>query len=607
MTALQQSACVTGFILSALSLPTIHTPEPPPCTACKENTPNSDSVELIQKRLQVTPAIMPQQSGMSHVDDKDLDFNTYGNYTQHFDLLMKAVSPQSLFVQFPSKLSGMSKLSSSELEIKSPGLRTGSMYTEEEMMKGCPVCNPQSQGQSQGQGTCARCLRLGYRHFDLDFYDSSRLFEVQNVLMRDGTAIFVGDHADKILDCGAACGPTWEFWSKEALQWAEYSGETYLNHTLEGAVCSGDNMVTQPALIVDVLFPTNVYHYYMETTFATFMTLAQIAEMQGCSEEHVKVYFNYFPHGGTSPFKPLWDVFVKNSGGMNEMNGCYKQLFFGHMARDYLRVDASSIYDARLSTWLTAYRHQARSVLVNQVNPPARDHRVFLLIHHARTPPWMRNISWYHPDIAIQLQPIDFAKLPILDQFAASAQADGFIGEAGGGLAQQIFLPVGASILQVSAVQPFNEADSEGRGWCGSLLHLDDPARFQQQDEGASRCYGNTAIHIGNTLLNWRYCKPNLMNTSAAFTDEDAGAVLKLLLSETDKARESQTARVCTVINDRSFANRSDEWPRCDSLIVAPIAKPNRTCGSSGVVGTSFTGEQNRTVTQYCLSPDYCY
>mmetsp|Transcript_133640 Transcript_133640/g.243247 ORF Transcript_133640/g.243247 Transcript_133640/m.243247 type:complete len:271 (-) Transcript_133640:662-1474(-) len=266
MTALQQSACVTGFILSALSLPTIHTPEPPPCTACKENTPNSDSVELIQKRLQVTPAIMPQQSGMSHVDDKDLDFNTYGNYTQHFDLLMKAVSPQSLFVQFPSKLSGMSKLSSSELEIKSPGLRTGSMYTEEEMMKGCPVCNPQSQGQSQGQGTCARCLRLGYRHFDLDFYDSSRLFEVQNVLMRDGTAIFVGDHADKILDCGAACGPTWEYWSKEALQWAEYSGETYLNHTLEGAVCSGDNMVTQPALIVDVLFPTNVYHYYMETT-----------------------------------------------------------------------------------------------------------------------------------------------------------------------------------------------------------------------------------------------------------------------------------------------------------------------------------------------------
>jgi len=268
------------------------------------------------------------------------------------------------------------------------------------------------------------------------------------------------------------------------------------------------------------------------------------------------------------------------------------------MSEDYLGVGDFFMYDTALSSWMMAYRINARSLLVKDVKPPPSEALVFLFVAHKRTPLWMNNITWTVR--GVKVQPIDFAKLPIHDQFAQTAKANGLIGVQGSGLAQQIFLPIGSSVLQVSALHAANESDTFGRGDGSTVMH----GGASYQNERDARCYGNTAIHVGNSLLNWRYCRPGVQNESAAFSDQDAQDVMKLLLSETQKAQHSNSARLCTVFNSREFV---ETWPRCDSLLVAPILQPRERCSHYGLVGKPFGSQDKRTVAKYCTETGHCY
>jgi len=498
---------------------------------------------------------------------------------------IRVISPSHLFVQFTSPRES-DDLKQSEQPLCSV-----------KELPGCPACDLQSHE------TCGRCIRLGSQQ---DTGQGSRLFEVHNVLMVNGTALWIGEHADKISKCGEICNPTWEQWPRGGYSWSEYDGaplnldHTDLHSTSKTESCTPERMITQPALITNWFFPNNVYHFFMQNVFPTFMTLAHLAGMQDCKEELIEVYVNSGWSTSTH-FKPLWDAFAKRSGPMTDMNGCYRQVFFGQMAEDYLKVGAWNTYAPILSTWMTAYRINARSLLVGDVSTSraAPDSFLFLYVAHNRAPPWTKNINWSVK--GVEIRPIDFAKLPIHAQFAHAAKANGFIGVAGSGIAQQIFLPVGSSVLQLTTLQAWDESDLLGQGDCVTIM--DDPGTIPQPEQ-TTRCYGNTAIHIGISLLNWRWCRPNLLNDSAAFSSQDAQAVVKLLLSETQVAQASETAFLCTVLNDRTLVK---PWPRCDSLVVAPILQPSRRCGKYGIVGTPFSPQENQTVMWYCTSASHCY
>jgi len=542
-----------------------------PFSECPD-TKGSDDVLLIQKHVQVGSFSDDSQSSQISKDLPGRVIEMQGN------------SPDSLSVTFTSAAESDEVLEDAK-----------SLYSLQDL-PGCPACD------SQSKDTCGRCMRVGYKHWEED-WPGSRLFEVQNLIMRNGTASFAGANGEQTLSCGSQCHPTWEYWPTGGHNWAQKDS------LLEVDACSPELIITQPALVVNWRFPHNVHHFYMETVFATFMTVAHIAEIHGCPAEAVKVFVNA---GFTeTPFKPLWDVFANGGNSMNDMNGCYKQSFFGHMSSDYLRFDGYVTYDSTLSSWMSAYRSQVRHALVSppSFSQTAQSLPIFLFVDHLRTPTWMKNITWNTKDVVIR--PVDFAALPIKDQFSQVAQANGFVGVAGSGLAQQIFLPVGSSVLQVTALEPVDSSDLAGRGKCGAVFHLtqyrkgDGSAGTEHylQDEGAARCYSNAAIHFGNNLLNWRWCKPKVNEEPAAFSQEDAQAVFKLLLSISDKARSQKSAHLCTVMNDRSF---SKSWPQCDSLVVAPILQPNQRCGTLGVVGKPFAPKENRTVFKYCLTKENC-
>jgi len=492
--------------------------------------------------------------------------------------------------------------------IKSP-VANSSLYTLKSLPSECPVCDPKSWQ------SCGRCFRVGYRHWATQ---SSRILEVENVVMQEGKAWFVGPSAERMMECGHHCGPTWEWWPLQGHKWPENDDEE-LNqpHTSPDIMCIEDEVVTQPAMIVNWLFPMNLFHFLMETVLSTFMALGHIQEIFGCPEERVAVYIS--AGFKDTPFKTIWKWVSSHRSPrpMNDMNGCYRQVFYGHMVKDYLRVNDPLTYAPILSSWMTAFRRNLRATFLSAadsaVSLASSRSKLFLDVrrHDHRTLQWMQNISWMKSSIeGVEVRHIYFEDLNWAQQIGKISKASGLLGVAGSGLAQQVFLPIGASVLQVTPLSPLNPSDLLGTGPCAVQI-----GGVKQHDSN-SKCYPNSAVNSGNSLLNWRWCRPNITEPSAAYTEEEAQAIFKLFLSVSQEALHNNTVAICTVIKGRNSQDTSgaenlavDTWPKCDTLAAAPIAPPlSGKCKSPfPFIGQPFKPQKKRTKWTYCVTDDYCY
>jgi len=435
--------------------------------------------------------------------------------------------------------------------------------------------------------SCSRCIQVGNEMRAQGVH--SRLYEVSNVFYQDG-AWFFGTDESHLMECGKICYPSWESWPMQgAYQWYEYENQAR-NRVRPNIACTPSNTNYRPAVLVRWLFPTNVHHFYTDTIFTTFMTVGTIAKVLGCSGKCLQVYSIA---GSTRTVLPeIWQYFFGDIVELpaSNMKGCYKTVFYGHFTRSVPKVDLEGmIYDPTLRSWMHAFHRTLRSGLV-PAEVLSKPTDTFLLVQHNRAPPWFNNLDWSLPDV--EIEEIDFMDMPFVEQVSRVAVARGMIGVAGSGMAHQVFMRP-RSLLFYTAVFEAQQGDSMGKRCCQCRMDKNDPNKLQA--EGAALCYLNNAIHVGHTVLMFRWCRPDIFDDQAGFSSEQGKEVFNLLLSVDKENTDSSLISGCLVLDSDP---NSPGWPRCDQTIEAPVPKFKQspeTYGPYGFIGHPYSVKDNST------------
>jgi len=203
-----------------------------------------------------------------------------------------------------------------------------------------------------------------------------------------------------------------------------------------------------------------------------------------------------------------------------------------------------------------------------------------LKVYHWRAPDWFNKLNWSIPEV--EVQPVKFAQLPYTQQVSKIIASRGLLGFAGSGMSHSVWLPPGSFMLNVLVLErpvpnPFHSQ------CCMSVF--DESSIYWElryKSESAGYVYDPPAVHSGLTGLFWRWCKPHINNASSGFGNEQAQAVLKLVLSL--DANPSSSGRACMVL-DTNYT--SPGWPRCDMDAVIPTTRCMQDC-TIGTVGLPY-------------------
>lgn len=147
--------------------------------------------------------------------------------------------------------------------------------------------------------------------------------------------------------------------------------------------------------------------------------------------------------------------------------------------------------------------------------------------------------------------------------------------------------------MYVAMFEAQSPGDTMGKQCCQCRMDRSDPSKLQA--EGAALCYLNNALHVGHTVLMFRWCRPDIFEDEAAFSIENGRAVFNLLLSQEKENRESGIVSGCLVLDSDPH---SMGWPRCDQIIEAPAPKFKQspeTYGPYGFIGLPYQPRDNST------------
>jgi len=188
-------------------------------------------------------------------------------------------------------------------------------------------------------------------------------------------------------------------------------------------------------LVTNWHWTLNVYHYYVEHVFVSFMTAAMLTQHYGCKRKmRIFIRVGMSDGNGIDQIAPAVGI----TQDMKYMHGCFRTVIWGALQRTIFKVNTNAIIsDRTLGTWFTAFRSHLRWYF--KLETAAKTDKLVLLnvMHKTRTPSWMRSVSWHHPDYLIK--GINFAALPVKKQWRAVANANGFLGSDGAGFSQMVF------------------------------------------------------------------------------------------------------------------------------------------------------------------------
>jgi len=438
--------------------------------------------------------------------------------------------------------------------------------------------------------SCGVCLRLGNGLRGRG--RASRIFHVSNVFYDDG-AWFLGSQReqDRVVQCGGACDPSWENENWYQNLYAGGRHQTQVTKHEPDIRCEPSHFIMEPALLVQWVFPQNVYHFYTDTILTTFMTVGYIARTLG----HRPLPRIFIVSGCCNTvLKDIWELLFGPIRWANEMKGCYKDVFYGHMVESVPVVDwPTMIHDPSLALWISAFRMNSMPLFESagwlKASPGDTEVGAMLWVAHARAPEWFQSINWTVP--GVNVQPVDFAVMSLSAQIRQVSMAMGLLGVAGSGLAHQFWLRPRSLILMVHLLETGPE-DPLGKRSCYCRMSKLDI--FARQVESSGMCYVNSAINIGNIILAWRWCRPDILNATSAFTSQHAQAVFQKAMSFQRGLSISKMAGACLVAEGNTS---STDWPRCDEDVKVTTHRAEERYEPFGYIGRPFNIVDNTSFT----------
>lgn len=244
---------------------------------------------------------------------------------------------------------------------------------------------------SNATGSCGQCITTANWIQEMSQYD--RLYKITNAFydpLYVGPQLW-GNQKDLTLLCGDLCRPIFNPyyhatspmisqegkkhpsmypWYTDRLHFESQEYRWKKANLPDNFACDADAVITDPALVINWMAPTNLYHFTFDNVFSTFVTAGHIAKLHGCTAGNVRVYIkDGFPFDGRAPFGWVWALLFGGVLKTYDMAGCYKTVYYGQIVSTMQNIvpfsaaDRIVIRDPGFSSWMHAFRSSLRADL----------------------------------------------------------------------------------------------------------------------------------------------------------------------------------------------------------------------------------------------------
>merc|ERR1712194_638288 len=229
---------------------------------------------------------------------------------------------------------------------------------------------------------------------------------------------------------------------------------------------------------------------------------------------------------------PMWNLlFGKPLGHISEMSGCFSTVVYGFLYNQkmlhHLHTHHGWYLDPTLASWFTAFSSELRSRWLRSADLSVKSEEgqrgTLVLWSHGRMPAYMWDFAWdeaarLNTSTYIPVIRFDNSKSGVLEQARTIMNSRGIISLEGSAFALEVFLPPRSLNL---------------------IVNIPLQAKSRPRNRLPETWHETTAIHLGHTAVDWRFC-----GTEADF-GQRAPVVLQKLLHLGAEAQRRNEALTC--------------------------------------------------------------